>query len=688
MSLLAPWFLLGAALIAAPIIAHLIRRATRERLTFSSLRFLDTSPPRLDRRSRIQNPWLLALRCLIVAVLAFGFARPFLRQDTPAIAAPAVVRHVVAVLDESASMRRAGLWNGAKERIAALAASLRPGDQFVLLTAGERVTELIGANQWLTTPVQDRAALVRTVLEAREPGWGPTPLDSAGEAALARWEDMAEVAANPSARRELVFVSDFTAGTRVSGLANLDWPPNASVVLEQVTPAVLGNASLHWLGWANPGEPGMAARIRVTRSFDAPEGLRLQWHDGKTNAPLGEAETLMLLPGASEVRLMPLPENSPAALRLELAGDLQDYDNHLWLVRAAPRELGIHYLGAHAADDSEHSRFYIERAAAGWREPVARFQTGLLSGDATSVLLIITQPLDTAQLTEVRARVETGAFALVLLGEESMAATAAAIAAESGWSTFVPDRPDAMFGQLDFQHPLFAPFADPLYSDFTRIRFWKPRSVALPPDSKTTVVARFEEGSPAVLETSVGRGRLVVWGGDWAPSSSQWVLSSKFVPWLQALAERAAGGVGRPSIVELGDVARVAAGSTDSQWQRLDADATPQVSSTSDFPTEPGLYQFTQNGDRREVALLVPAAESDTQPLPLDTWEQLGVPLQTNEVDATARSAGATSPLSTHSAALESRQQMWRWLLWIAVALLAIESAASFVVSRRREASA
>jgi hypothetical protein len=430
----------------------------------------------------------------------------------------------------------------------------------------------------------------------------------------------------------------------------------------------------------------MAARVRVTRSFDAPEGLRLQWHDGKTNTPLGQPETLMLLPGASEVRLMPLPENPPSALRLDLEGDVQDYDNHLWLVRAAPRELGIHYLGAHTAGDSRHARFYIERAATGWREPVARFQTGLPAGDATSALLIITEPLDAAQLAQARARVESGAFALVLLSDESLVATAAALSGESGWSSIVPDRPDAMLGQLDFQHPLFTPFADPLYSDFTRIRFWKPRSIALPADSKTTVAARFEDGTPAVLETSVGRGRLVVWGGDWAPSSSQWVLSSKFVPWLQALAERAAGGVGRPSIVELGDVGRITAGSTDAQWQRLDV--TPEGSPTSDFPTEPGLYQLTQNGSGREVAVLVPAAESDTQPIALDTWEQLGVPLQTSEADATARSVAATSPLSTNSATLESRQQMWRWLLWIAVALLAIESATSFVVSRRRGAAA
>src|SRR5690606_32941073 len=144
-----------------------------------------------------------------------------------------------------------------------------PADQFVLLAAGHRVTELVSAGQWLATAAADRPALVRAVLDERQPGWGPTPLDSAAEAALARWEDMTELAAGASARRELVVVSDFGAGARLSGLANLDWPADAKVLLETVTPAVSGNASLHWLGWSSPEASQVAARIRVTRSFDA-----------------------------------------------------------------------------------------------------------------------------------------------------------------------------------------------------------------------------------------------------------------------------------------------------------------------------------------------------------------------------------------------------------------------------------
>ena len=74
MSFLAPVFLLGALAVAAPIIFHLIRRTTKEVTPFSTLMFLQPTPPRVTRRSRLENLWLLLLRCAVLGLLALGFA--------------------------------------------------------------------------------------------------------------------------------------------------------------------------------------------------------------------------------------------------------------------------------------------------------------------------------------------------------------------------------------------------------------------------------------------------------------------------------------------------------------------------------------------------------------------------------------------------------------------------------------
>src|SRR5438552_19182931 len=119
MSLLAPIFLLGAFAISLPVLFHLIRRSTREKTPFSSLMFLLPSPPRLTRRSRLEHILLLLLRCLVLCLLAFGFARPFLKRTLNAEPS-AGARRIVVLVDSSASMRRANLWPDARAKVDSL----------------------------------------------------------------------------------------------------------------------------------------------------------------------------------------------------------------------------------------------------------------------------------------------------------------------------------------------------------------------------------------------------------------------------------------------------------------------------------------------------------------------------------------------------------------------------------------
>ena len=72
MNFLAPLFLIGALAVAGPVIYHLVRRTTRERLPFGSLLFLQPSPPRLSQRHRFEHILLLILRCLALALLALS----------------------------------------------------------------------------------------------------------------------------------------------------------------------------------------------------------------------------------------------------------------------------------------------------------------------------------------------------------------------------------------------------------------------------------------------------------------------------------------------------------------------------------------------------------------------------------------------------------------------------------------
>ena len=105
MGVLAPMYLAGLAALSLPLIFHLVRRTPRGRQEFSSLMFLLPSPPRLTRRSRLDQILLLIMRLAALALLAFAFARPFLRRAATLQLEDLPARRVVILLDHSASMR-------------------------------------------------------------------------------------------------------------------------------------------------------------------------------------------------------------------------------------------------------------------------------------------------------------------------------------------------------------------------------------------------------------------------------------------------------------------------------------------------------------------------------------------------------------------------------------------------------
>src|SRR5215470_3112134 len=111
MNFLAPLFLIGGLAISLPVIFHLIRRTTRERTVFSSLMFLLPTPPRLTRRSRLENVLLLLIRCAVLGLLALGFARPFFAKPVAESNAHGAAKRMLVLVDTSASMRRPNLWS-------------------------------------------------------------------------------------------------------------------------------------------------------------------------------------------------------------------------------------------------------------------------------------------------------------------------------------------------------------------------------------------------------------------------------------------------------------------------------------------------------------------------------------------------------------------------------------------------
>ncbi len=76
MGFLTPALLAGLALVAVPVILHLVMRRQSRLVTFPALRFVQIRREANRRRLQLRHLLLLALRCLLVAGLAFALARP------------------------------------------------------------------------------------------------------------------------------------------------------------------------------------------------------------------------------------------------------------------------------------------------------------------------------------------------------------------------------------------------------------------------------------------------------------------------------------------------------------------------------------------------------------------------------------------------------------------------------------
>ena len=127
-------------------------------------------------------------------------------------------------------------------------------------------------------------------------------------------------------------------------------------------------------------------------------------------------------------------------------------------------------------------------------------------------LLIIGDTIKESQVDDIRKFIENGHSVLLALKSESMSRSLTALA-KSGPVPLTEARVDkyALLSQLDFEHPLLAPFHEPRFSDFTKIHFWKHRSLdpARLPGAK--ILARFDNGDPALMDLRIGRGHLFIW---------------------------------------------------------------------------------------------------------------------------------------------------------------------------------
>ena len=663
MNFLVPAFLAALAALAIPIAMHLRHREKGTPVRFPSLMFLEQLAIRTSKRQRITDWPLLLLRALALALLILAFARPFASDSSAAAAedAPAVK---VILLDRSMSMGHTDTWPAALDSARQIVRDARPQDKLALVLFDDEAE--------VAQPLTIDRASINAVLQTAQPSARGTRYVSAMRAARS------VLLAAPTVPAEMIVITDLQRGG-VAGLAGLDLPSRVTLRTISVAPESRANSAVTGVDVRRVSDADrtrLAVQARVTsRSLEAPRTLRAKLEiDGRAS---GEQSFSLPVDGERVVGFdaVPLPSGRVRGL-ITIENDKLAADDTFHFALAGEDALPVVLLSADDALGSE--TLFVERALVIGRAPtvrIARRRPGTLTADAVrgaGLVFVWDTPLTEPERSVLDVFVKAGGGAVVVVGRRLSARGAniplGAVTVDGSADRFA-DR-GGTFGEVQNEHPLFSTFRD-TPGALTAARFLRYARVQAPPG--TDVLARFDDGLPAVLERREGSGRVLTLAVPLDTRTGDLPLQPAFLPLLRRLVLHTSGHAASPlwqltseawalpkglrdPVVSTpsGEIERPSAGDSVAAAVRL---------------TERGVYAAYAgqlSGDpAMTVAANVSPVESDLTTV--DARELLvGVSVSDQEDEAGSGPAGSIE--------LEKRQGIWRWLLIIAALLLVAET--------------
>lgn len=532
-SFLAPLFAGALAAIVVPLLVHLVHKERKEAIRFPSLMFVQRTPYQHSSRQRIRDWLLFAARCLVIALLAAAFMRPVLARTAEASAASGGGTEVVVLLDRSLSMRHGERWAAAQRAVRERIGSLGNDDRLTVVPFDTRASAVNQATA-------DATAL-RAALDSITPSDAGTKLAPA--VALAR----RVLGASRLARKEVVVVSDYQR-TAWDLDDDVKMPAGTTIVPVDVGQGTVTDRSVRSVEMrrnAGGGTDRVVVSARVINVGPAAKGVvaRLEVN-GRT---VDSRRVDLPADGGGAVTFAPVAvagDGVPARVVLDADAFTAD-DAFLFLLRRSP-SIGV-LLVEHAEAAAERGIF-VSRALAIGDQPAfdvkvvraSRATPGDLAG-RTLVLLNDAGMPEGIGAERLLSFVRGGGGVLSALGERSGGRSwpEAGKGLLPGSVASPVDRlgeRGAVLGFLDRTHPALSLFGGPRSGDLSAARFFRYRPLQV----EEGVLARFDDGSVALAEHRVGRGRVLTWASSFDGVWNDLPRQAVFLPFVHQLAQYAA----------------------------------------------------------------------------------------------------------------------------------------------------
>lgn len=209
--------LAGVAAVAIPIIIHLLFRQRRRPIEWGAMRFLLEAYRRSRHRMRLEQWLLLAIRCLVLALLGLALARPLLSDSALPLGPGSRVVYLVVDNGLASTVTDAQNQSALQRHVqeaSQIIGALKASDRVALISAARPIEALVDP------PAVDHAAVLGQLSDLKA-AHTPTDID----AALSRVRESISLRERDPSPVFVYLLSDFLAGS-----ADLSRPLNARLV--------------------------------------------------------------------------------------------------------------------------------------------------------------------------------------------------------------------------------------------------------------------------------------------------------------------------------------------------------------------------------------------------------------------------------------------------------------------------
>jgi len=559
-----PWLLAGLLAAGIPILIHLLHKRKFIETDWAAMKFLLLATKKYSRRVRFEQLLVLLVRCLILLLLAIAFSRPYWSVQGAFFESAAPV-HRILVIDTSFSMR----WNGEEQSIFEEARELarsqvsasNPGDAFQLIQISNSSPQAL-----ISRPSRQQAYVLEEIARMQ-----PTAeYGNVGQALQTALEFLGQ--AQELAQKEVIVISDFQAQS---------WAPlqtdQESARVRSLMEAISKKSTLTLKDIGLAEEANLAvidfSSKSVFATLNQPVRLGVTLHNfGLLNQ---EDVNLQLFVDDQLVnqKLVKLPANADTQaefthqftrvgdhrLEVRLAEDQLPLDNRRWIIMPVKKEINVLLVnGRQSGESMGRATDYLELALSpslkeqpwqGMIKPHVISEGELANTELSLYDAVVI--CDVALFTEnerdlLKGYVQRGGGLIISLGEQ--------VNAENYNQTlFQPDagllplkllnrRGDAQkhttlfeFDPLKYQHPIIEIFKGNPDAGLETTHLYEYFQAEILPDPNTRLILNYDTNDPAIVESSLGRGKVILITTSLDRRWGTWSIWPSFPPMMNEL---------------------------------------------------------------------------------------------------------------------------------------------------------